>query len=91
MKMKSKIHSKILNRWSIHKIPIQKGKLGDYRLAVRDLNGKWSKSDGEPVFILSNQNSRFKELEEALKEMEGKPIELYFIRKFGKKFINEIS
>jgi len=90
--MKSKIYSKVLNSWSIHKIPIQKGRLGEYRLAVRDLDGKWSKSGGEPVFLLSNQNSKFNELESKLlvAEKVQVPIIIEFVRKYSHKFIQNV-
>ena len=91
--MKSKIYSKVLNSWSIHKIPIQKGRLGEYRLAVRDLDGKWSKSGGEPVFLLSNQNSKFNELESKLlvAEKAQVPIIIEFVRKYSHKFIQNVK
>jgi len=103
--MKSKIYSKVLNSWSIHKIPIQKGRLGEYRLAVRDLDGKWSKSGGEPVFLLSNQNSKFNELEskllvaEKVNELKSKllvaekaqvSIIIEFVRKYSHKIIQNV-
>lgn len=75
------------------KIPIFKGKLGEYRWAVRDIDANYSRSGGEPVYILSNQSPVFSELEKVLKfrESEKLPITIQFVRKFGKKFINLVE
>lgn len=89
----SKIHTKQLNRWSKRPIPISKGKSGEERIAVRDLDGKYSKSEGEPVYILSNQIDNFERLADKLTFAENVKaiITISFVKKFTKKFINNIE
>jgi len=89
--MERKIYQKTLNRWSWKKIVAQKS-MGDdnYRIAVRS---------GKDVYILSNPCSSgislemFKLFENDIEMLERAemPIKITFIKKFGKKFINEIS
>lgn len=90
--MRSKLYSKQLIRYSIRKIPISRGKSGEYRLAVRDLDSNYSKSGGEPIYILSNQSSNFAEIESKLKAAETaeEAITIEFVKRFGKKWINYV-
>ena len=89
----AKLYKKTLNKWTYHKIPAQKSMGTDnYRISLRDLEGKFTKSGGAPEYILSNQLSNFKELEKVLKsaEIEKRGIRIEFVKKWGKKFINNI-
>lgn len=85
-----KIYEITLTKWSFRKIVAQKSVEGDnYRLCV---------SSGKEQYILSNPVAsgitmlKFKQLELILKEHEiiKQPIVIFYIRRFGKKFINDI-
>lgn len=89
--MKSKTYTKILTNWSWKNIVAQKSQGDDnHRIAVRS---------GLDEYILSNPVAsgitmlKFMKLETDLRwaEKEKKPITIQFIKKFGKKFIQEVN
>jgi len=80
-------------RWSVRKIPANKGRADEYRLVMRDLDGIYSRKDGSPEYILSNLRDNFFEIEKIIRqaEAEKKGLKIDFIRKFGRKFINWVE
>ena len=95
----NKIYEKKLNRFNLKKIVAQKTRGEDnYRIAVRDLEGRFSRSEGGPVYILSNPTAsrispeEFERYEDRLKfgEANQLPTTIKFIRKFAKKWIVDV-
>jgi hypothetical protein len=92
-----KIETKTLTNWSAYKISFQTGKSGEYRWAIRDHNDRWTLKHGSPVYILSNPTAsgisqeRFQELERRITEYKGKPIKVQYVKKYGRRFIEDIS
>ena len=90
MKIHSKIYKKLLDNWSWRKIPFQKGVSGEFRIAIRS---------GKEQFLLSNPTAsgilpeRFAELVERIKDAKDDEmrIEITYIRKFGKFWIEEVQ
>ena len=82
----SKIYPKTINKFSTHNFSNWKGHKS---LSVRDYQSKGSLE----TYTLSAELDRFDELKVKIldAELHKKPIKIEFVRKFGKKFINEIS
>ena len=81
-----KLHQKTLNKFSIHIFTNWKGHKS---LSVRDHDSKRSLE----TYVLSAELSQFENLKARIieAEKEKKPITIKFVRKFNRKYINEVS
>ena len=88
-----------LNKISVRKITAAKAAgSDDFRLSVRDIEGHYSRSGGDPVWILANPAAsgispeKFADYVDKFRfhELNQVPIGIKYIKKFSKKFITAI-
>jgi hypothetical protein len=81
-----KTYSKILKSWKWKLYPNSPVITGEQNISIREIKNGYGDE-----YVISYKMLGFRDLKEILAESEGKEIRVSFVRRFGKRFVNNIA